>query len=45
LGDINPNKPFLAIGELNAERYKGNRGINLIAAELEEDKVREGEKG
>lgn len=42
---MDSNKPFLAVGELNAERYKGNRGINLIAAELEEDKVREMEKG
>jgi single-stranded-DNA-specific exonuclease len=45
LGDINPNKPFLAVGELNAERYKGNKGINLIASELKDERTLEKEKG
>lgn len=41
---MDDSKPFLAVGELSAERYKGNRGINLIAAELEEDRERVREK-
>lgn len=45
LGDLNPDKPFLAVGELNAERYKGNKGINLIASELEDERTLEKEKG
>lgn len=41
---LDTNRPFYAVGTLSAERYKGKKGINLIASELEDERTLEKEK-